>query len=324
MMPSGDPRTMRWPPIGENEPPMSRIVSAVSALSRLRAPSSSRPFAGATLALVFALACVALSACGKGGYVVTTTGSSSARASGSSTAPAKTSPALAPSTARGRHSPSSPSSPSTPTRAQALAFAHAVNLTAADVPGFTPSSRRHSSSPSERRLEGRLRSCLGSRGASALGASSGAVAEASSPEFELHRGIVDLSVASEVSVAHSSAEATAALAAIRSSRVRACLSAYIRALLYSQHYGDGARVSEVTLDSGTPPAPGASGGFGWQVRATLALHGVDLPFYIDILGFVYGPAQVTLTSTGAVRAFPAAAQEELFHTLLMRARSHSL
>jgi hypothetical protein len=260
------------------------------------------------------LACP-LASCGKGGYSVT-----SSHASGATTATA-TSPATstpAPTTrppAAGGHG-------SSPTHAQALAFAHAVNLTAADVPGFTASPHRHASSPNERRLEGQLRSCLGTGAAKALGASPGSLAEVSSPDFQVRRGIVELSVGSEVSVAHSSAEAAAALTAIRSERVRKCLSDYMRALLSSQHYGDGARVIEVKLDSGSPPAPGTSGGFGWRVRATLVLRGVDLPFYVDILGFVYGPAQVTLTSTGDVRAFPAAAQEQLFRTLLARARAH--
>jgi len=277
----------------------------------------------AAFAIALLTAC-ALASCGKGGYVVTTTATPSAPASGSSTSPSKVAPTHPHSRTVPRSSQSPPSSPSTPTRAQALAFAGAVDLTAADVPGFTPSSHQHSSSPGERRAEQQLRSCLGTSGADAVGGASRAstLAQASSPDFQLRRGIIELSVGSEVTVSHSSSEATAALAAIRSPRVRRCLSAYVHTLLSSQHYGYGARVSEVTLDSGTPPAPGTSGGFGWQVRATLALRGLDLPFYIDILGFVYGPAQVTLTSTGDVRAFPAAAQEQLFHTLLARARAH--
>lgn len=264
-----------------------------------------------------------MASCGKGGYVVTVS-----HAPGSTTATSAT-PQTTSTPAPRTHPPAAGGQSSSPTRTQALAFAHAVNLTAADVPGFTESSDQHNPSPNERRLEGQLRSCLGATGANSLGASpaapgasSGTLAQASSPEFQVRRGIIELSVGSEVSVAHSSAEAAATLTAIRSPRVRKCLSEYMRALLNSQHYGDGARVIEVSLDSGSPPAPGTSGGFGWRVRATLALRGVDLPFYIDILGFVYGPAQVTLTSTGDVRAFPADAQEQLFRTLLARARAH--
>ena len=213
-----------------------------------------------------------------------------------------------------------------PTHAQALAFAHAVNLTAADAPGFTATPHQHGGSASEQRLEQELRSCTGSRGSRDPRGSQGSsstVAEAGSPNFELHRGVLDLTVSSEVSVAHDSAQAAGTLSAIRSAHVRACVSRYLTQLLKSQRYA-GATVTGVSIASGTPPAPGTTGGFGWRVTATLAVRGIHVPFYLDILGFVYGPAQVTLSSSGGLRPFPAAAQEHLFSLLLTRARALSL
>ncbi len=244
--------------------------------------------------LALVLSCALLAACGKSGS-----------ASTASHSPAAT--ATTGATTRG-----------SPTRAQALAFAHAVNLTAADVPGFTPTPKQHHESAGERRLEQELRACTGSQ---ATGGSRGAVAEAGSPDFELHRGILDLTVSSEVSVAQSAAQAAATLAATRSARVRACVSHYLGQLLKSQQYA-GASVTGVSIASGTPPAPGTTGGFGWRVTARLAVRGLHVSFYLDILGFVYGPAQVTLSSSGAIRPFPASAQEELFSTLLARAKAH--
>ena len=47
-----------------------------------------------------------------------------------------------------------------PTAAQAAAFARAVNLTAADVPGFIPSSQHESETPAEKGLQVRLRRCV--------------------------------------------------------------------------------------------------------------------------------------------------------------------
>lgn len=246
-----------------------------------------------TILLALVLSGVLISACGKGGYV--------------STAPSHS----ATTATRGANANR------TPTHAQALAFASAVNLTAFDVPGFSVSSSHRGGSASEQRLERELRSCTGSRG------SRSTVAEAGSPDFELHRGILDLTVSSEVSVAHDSDQAAAALSAIRSAHVRACVSRYLTQLLKSQHYA-GAVVTGVSIASGTPPAPGTTGGFGWRVTAMLAVRGVHVSFYLDILGFVSGPAQVTLSSSGALRPFPAAAQEQLFSQLLSRARAHSL
>jgi hypothetical protein len=244
--------------------------------------------------------CALLSACGKGAY----------------TGAASTAGATSTHGARTPHSRS-------PTHARALAFAHTVNLTAADVPGFTPSHKQNGESPAERRLQQQLRNCGGATGARALQHSRGTLAEASSPSFELRRGVLALTVSSEVSVAHTSAEAAATLAAIRSPRLRACFSRYLSSLLKSQHY-PGATVIGVSIASGKPPAPGTTGGFGWRVTATLGVQGIHVSFYFDILGFVDGPAQVTLDSSGTVRPFPAKAQEQLYSELLARARAHSL
>jgi hypothetical protein len=254
--------------------------------------------------LALVLSCALLAACGKGAYTGAASNPSTAGAApvhGANTAP------------HGR----------SPTHAQALAFARTVNLTAADVPGFTPSHKPSSESAAERRLQQQLRSCGGAVGARALQRSRGTLAEASSPHFELKRGILALSVSSEVSVAHTSAQAAATLAAIRSPRLRACFSRYLSSLLKSQRY-PGATVLGVSIASGKPPAPGTTGGFGWRVTATLAVRGIHISFYFDILGFVDGPSQVTLTSSGTVRPFPARAQEQLYSELLARARAHSL
>lgn len=250
-----------------------------------------------------------LSACGKAGYVVTVSRVPTA------TTPGTTGTQPAPS---GQRAPSRP-----PARARALAFARAVNLTGADVPGFTVSPEQHGETAGEHHLEQEFRACLGARSPRALG-TGGAVVESGSPSFELKRGIIHLSVSSDVSVARSSAEAAGVLPAIHSPRVRECVSHYVTQLLQSQRIGDGARVAGVSIATGTPPAPGTSGGFGWRITATLTVRGIQLSFYLDILGFVDGPAQVTLYSSSVLRPFPAGAQEQLFSELLARAKAHSL
>jgi len=150
--------------------------------------------------------------------------------------------------------------------------------------------------------------------------SGASLADASSKDFELRRGIVAVSVSSEVSVARTPATAASGLAAIRSAHVRGCFSRYLGLLLKGQHYGE-ATVGRVSIESGTPPAPGTAGGFGWRVTATLTTHRIRIPFYMDILGFVYGPARVTLFSSGALQPFPAAAEQRLFSLLLGRAKA---
>jgi hypothetical protein len=204
--------------------------------------------------------------------------------------------------------------------ARALAFAHAVNLTAADVPGFSAAGPTRPKSRAEKRAEGELFRCAGARGAS-TGAHADDLARASSPSFELKRGIVDLSVSSEVGVSRSAALANAELAAIHSRRVRSCFTRFLQSVL-SGGKPRATSIGHVAIESGNPPAPGASGSFGWRVSATFGLGGLHVPVYLDMLGFVYGPARVTLVSSGALRPFPAAAQQRLYELLLIRARAH--
>ncbi len=245
----------------------------------------------ASALILFLLAgCAALlTACGKSSYAARSTRS----------------PPLAKSAAKG-----------TPlAKARALAAARAINLTAADLPGFTVSSRKQTKTAGEKGYERELLRCLGPQAAGAQ------LAEASSREYELSQGILQLGVSSEVSVAPTAAMASAKLAAVRSPRVRGCFAHYFEQLLKGQRYA-GANIGRVSLASGTPPAPGTTGGFGWRVTATLDIHAVRVSFYLDILGFVYGPATVMLFSTGALEPFPAAAQQHLFGLLLQRAKAH--
>ena len=203
------------------------------------------------------------------------------------------------------------------TRRRALAFANAVNLTASDVPPFTPSSRNESSSPSEQRAERQLRRCAGPV------ASAHGLAEVSSKNFELQHDVLQLGVSSEVNVARSSAEAAQNLAALRSAHVRSCFSRYLQELFKGPQFAGGP-VSPVSIQSGTPPAPGTTGSFGWRAIATFTVQSIRVRVYLDMLGFVDGPAQVTLFSSGVLRPFPAAVQERLFSLLLVRAKAHRL
>jgi hypothetical protein len=200
------------------------------------------------------------------------------------------------------------------TKQRALAFARAVNLTSADVPGFSVSSKHERNTVQEKRLEHEMLRCAGT-----LGSGKG-LAEVSSQDYELKRGILDLGVSSEVGVARTPALAARELAAIRSDHVRGCFSRYLDLLFKSRQFG-GATVSPVSIAAGTPPAPGTTGGFGWRVTATFTVQRIRVSVFLDILGFVYGPARVTLFSSGVLRPFPAAIQQGLFSLLLSRAKA---
>jgi hypothetical protein len=208
-------------------------------------------------------------------------------------------------------------STSTSTHAQAAAFAGAVNLKPTDVPGFAPSPSHQPESSRERSLQRELQRCAGPL------PFGGGVLDAQSPAFKLKRGVVDLSVSSEVAVARTSALAARALSALNAPHVRRCFSRYLDVLLAGQRYR-GAVPQPVSILTGTPPAPGASASFGWRVTASFSLKGITVSLYSDILGFVLGPARITLVSSGALRPFPATIQQRLYSLLLARARASAL
>ncbi len=204
------------------------------------------------------------------------------------------------------------------TKAQAITLAHAVNLRASDVPGFRASSSEGKTheTVAEKRLEQEMLKCVG---ASGLGSGFGkSLAEARSKDFKLQRGIINLSVHSEVSVAQSPSLAGKDLSALRGSRVKACLSRYLK-LFFKASLQRGTSIGPVSIQSGTPPAPGTTGSFGWRISATFGVGRIPVPFYFDILSFAYGPAEVTLFSSGLPEPFPAKAQENLFSLLVARA-----
>jgi hypothetical protein len=221
--------------------------------------------------------------------------------------------------AHGSGAPGAPHTPGVPSQAQAQAFARAVNLKAADLPGFSvsPEHGHEHETEAEKRLKPELRRCSGST------VEAKAIVEAGSQKFERSAGIASASVSSEVTIAQTATLSAKELAAIRSGRLPKCLAHYFEQLLKSQDF-HGASVGPVTTKQGSPPAPGMTGSFGLRFTATITLHGIQVPFYVDILGFADGPAEVSLDTFGIPRPFPGTVEERLFSLLVERARAHML
>lgn len=264
-----------------------------------------RPQAPRVLAAATALVCAALLAsCGK--VNPTPAASTVTTHPGTGTTPREA-------------APPAPSHERPLTQAQAHAFASAVNLRAADVPGFVPSVRAATGGfGGEKRLEEQLARCAGASGSARAGP-----AEAGSPVFRRRGALLGDSVSSSVSFLSSAAAGAQELAVLRSERLRTCLSRYLDALLRGRQFG-GATLGNVSIVEGTPPAPGTTGGFGWRVTAVFTIRRLRVPFYLDTLGFIDRRAEVTLQSSGAALPFPAAAEEHLFNLLLERAKRQHL
>lgn len=204
------------------------------------------------------------------------------------------------------------------TKAQAVAFARAVNLRLSDVPGFrVSSSEKESTSATEKRLEHEMLRCVGAQSIAHK-----PLAEIKSKEFERETSGGHESVNSEIEVAPSAKVAAAELAAIRSSRAQTCLSRYLGLLLNAMRL-KGVAVNHPEISAISAPLPATPSSFGYRITASFTIKGITVPFTIDIFGFLHGPAQIGLFAAGLPEPFPASSEQQLFGLLVKRADSAS-
>ncbi len=202
------------------------------------------------------------------------------------------------------------------TRTRAKQLASKLNLRTSDLPGFTATSERHRQTAKEKGAARKLARCMGGQSAS----TSRALAEASSKSFERHAAIFHVSVSSSVTIAATPAQAVADLKAIRSDHTRSCLTGYMRELLAGEAHG-ATSAKLVSISRASPARQGTSGTFAWRIAGAFTLRGVKVPFFIELVGFAHGQAEVELLSFGLPAPFPAGAEQELFSLLVARAKA---
>lgn len=204
-----------------------------------------------------------------------------------------------------------------PTKARAQAFARAVNLTAADLPGFkgSPSSK----SRAEQQFGAMLSRCAGGVDPSRE------VVDVDSPDFSMEaaQGLEEQDVNSNVSVLRSAALAAKDLKAVKSARGRSCLTKATNKLLTSMKT-KGVTYGKTTLTKLKRSAPGSDGSFAFHFKVTANANGLRLPFYIDTIGFTLGPAEIGLTTLGIAEPFPATVEQRLLTLLAGRASFNHL
>jgi hypothetical protein len=209
-----------------------------------------------------------------------------------------------------------PATAAHPTKAAALGFARAVNLTVIDVPEARVSRKkggRRSSSKSEGSL-GRCASALRPR----------KLVDAESPRLLRGRELEEEWIGSDVMVTTSAGAAARMLDTLQQTATRRCLARAIsaaigRATVRYVHWG-GAKIYALAV----PGAAGGAVGIRIAVTVTSTFSEVTLPMYIDVLGFARGPAVITLAAASLTQPVPAEVERLVFSTLLARAGSHRL
>jgi hypothetical protein len=203
-----------------------------------------------------------------------------------------------------------------PTKEQAIAFARAVNLTGSDVPGFEVAPGSSAGPEGGEHFEHELMRC-------AKVAPTKPVAELDSSDFQRENATGVEGVQSSVTIAPSSAVAAEGLAGVRSRRARACVSHNLT-LLLARKRPSGAKVRLVSITQSTPAAPGTGGSFAWHISLVITVKAVKVPTYVDILGFLDGPAEVSLSIFSAPQPFPDATEKRLFSLLVSRATAQQI
>lgn len=201
------------------------------------------------------------------------------------------------------------------TKARALAFAHAVNLTAGDVAEAKVSHSRESPDhePAQCGIAGAQHELVG----------------AQSPKLTRGSELEVEEISSGVNVARGARYAASDIAVLRSAKGRGCLE---RDLI--RHYldhtvgkrADDARIGKIQLSPLPLQAPGTSGSVGVRITETVtySYSETSIPVYIDFFLFTLGPAEVTVTAVSPVQPEPETTDRQLMQLLLERAKSTPL
>jgi hypothetical protein len=209
------------------------------------------------------------------------------------------------------------------TKARALSYAHAVNLHAGDLPGFTSSgSETEAPKPGQLALE-EIRCSDGVSPARP-------VAQIDSTEFtsEIARAFYGKIMKSTVEV-----WPTPALVALNNSpshisRARTCFVRFLEALhkRINQERKGRRQIGPFTITTVPTPSPGVSDSFLTTINETLLLHtgAIRAHVYRDIFGFTTGQAEIELEASGVGHPVPPATEKKALLLLLARAKANAI
>jgi hypothetical protein len=201
------------------------------------------------------------------------------------------------------------------TKEQAVAFAKAVNLRAADLPDMRATTPEHErgTMPEDRQLA----RCDGGVDPYRRIAQIHSDAFTGVSEGELER------IGSEVELMPTAALTAQNNGAVRSPRGLKCVAHLLAQEVAHERTGK-ARYGSVTISKLATPLPGVDETFQYRITTTITAGLRRIPLYIDLLGFVSGPAEVDVTAIGAPQPASTEAEQRLLSLLYSRAEAHKL
>jgi hypothetical protein len=251
-----------------------------------------------------ALAALAAAGCGKSNLAETTTSATASTAATNTLAGKQAQAPAKPGTNAPGHAPSA---------ARSTAFARAVTLTAADVPGARTAPR---ASPSTQR-EREATSCGGR--------TTPAVGEARSPEFQRGKGLDRESLSSSVEVLRDARTVERDLSGTPSAGGLRCYERVLERSLQKETDPNvrllSVKVSPLHM---TVDNAGTARGIRILARVGVPSAAAVVPLYVDALSVPYGPAEIDLYATSFVQPVAARTEQQLLQLLHERATHEKL
>jgi len=268
--------------------------------------SRGAPTRGLLLVSLLAVTASASTGCGKGSYhSVAQTHPAGAVATSAHAAPQ-----------RYATKPPRPTKGAPLTGGRARAFAGAVNLTLADIPGASVMARERHPEPSE--VEARR--CGGS-------VSDAGAVQVPSPDFVRGTALTREALSSRVTVLTSTRVAREGIAVPDTAAWRACYAGVLRRHFSGADGGTaGVSVDRVELSTLPVRVPGVGESFGLRIAARLSSirSHLAIRLYLDVFGFALGRSEINLEATSYVQPEPTRTEQELLLLMDRRAGLHPL
>ena len=199
------------------------------------------------------------------------------------------------------------------TVARARAFADAVILKPADVPGYTASP--YSQTAADRQNVAQLATCAGAVNPARR------IVDIHSDSFSRGSGLQIQKVGSSVDVLPSAILAQEDSTKFAASSARPCITAYATKAL-AQAPSSSVKFGTPAVQALTLPADTRANSFGYRFAIPVTAGSQTFKFYVDLLFHSAGPAEVAFTDFGIGTPFPASDQQRLFSLLISRATAH--
>jgi hypothetical protein len=219
------------------------------------------------------------------------------------------------------------------TKAEAVAYARAVNLRVGDIPLGSvykgeSEAKRSSLTPREAACEGAKRG-PGHRSTRIIKRQSATLGWSVPGEFQRIYSAVQVLPTAALMVRHNAAN--------RSPRSLTCASRFLPSIIRKAETGR-LEFSRATVSRLPDPLPGIEGAYEYRMAATIIIgrsapvEPVDyvpqqvkrIRFYLDFFGFVSGPAEINMTTLSAPRPVPRKVEDRLLVLLYSRTQAHRL